>query len=372
MKPYPKPTASKIRKMNRILLTLTILLMMVFHSSAQINIKTVDSIANNAVDKELFEGTILVAESGNVIYHKSYGFKDYDKLLPIENSTHFGIASITKMLTAIITLQLIEEGKFILSDNLQILLPEIKIPGSTNITVHHLLLHISGLPNENDDIYKRSIRPLDFVLETILNKSNFFGEFNYTNLDYVLLGLIIEKFDDLPFEQSVQQRILDNYSMKQTGFLKKDNYPEDFAYSFSYSEDDMREADPLLFIESYYAAGSMYSSAKDLLKLDQALYDPELLTEKSKELMFTSYPEYNYSGYSVWTYNYPFAKTKPKIMERRGGILGANSVLIRMLDTNKTIIILSNNNKFNPDSFGKTQSLKEALMIEIDKSSNKH
>lgn len=56
-------------------------------------------------------------------------------------------------------------------------------------------------------------------------------------------------------------------------------------------------------------------------------------------------------------------------MERRGGIAGANSVLIRMLDTNKTIIILSNNNKFNSDSFGDTKSLKEALMIELDKNS---
>ena len=54
-------------------------------------------------------------------------------------------------------------------------------------------------------------------------------------------------------------------------------------------------------------------------------------------------------------------------MERRGGILGANSVLIRMLESNKTIIILSNNNKFNPDSFGNTEGMKEALMIELVK-----
>ena len=155
--------------------------------------------------------------------------------------------------------------------------------------------------------------------------------------------------------------------MENSGFLKKDSYPEDFAYPFSYDAKDARIQDPLFYIENFYAAGCMYATAEDLLKLDQGMYGNQLLSEKSKELMYTSYPEYNYSGYSVWTYNYPFSESQPKIMERRGGILGANSVLIRMLDTDKTIIILSNNNKFNPDSFGNKESLKEALMIEVAK-----
>ena len=66
----------------------------------------------------------------------------------------------------------------------------------------------------------------------------------------------------------------------------------------------------------------------------------------------------------------PFAPSQPRVMERRGGVLGSNSVLIRLLDSNKTIIILSNNNKFNPDSFGNTAGLKEALLIKLAESSN--
>jgi hypothetical protein len=114
----------------------------------------------------------------------------------------------------------------------------------------------------------------------------------------------------------------------------------------------------------------MYASANDLLKLDQGMYGNKILSNESKDLLYTSYPEYNYAGYSVWTYSYPFAPSKPKVMERRGGILGSNSVLIRMLEQNKTIIILSNNDKFNPDSFGDTKSLREALMIELAQNKN--
>ena len=338
-------------------------------TSAQINTASLDSIVQNAVRNDLFEGTVLIAEKGDVIYHQSFGFADSDRTLPIENSTHFSIASITKMMTAVIILQLVEEGKLNLSDNLKMLMPEYEIQKSNEITVHHLLLHISGLPNENDEIYRKSCSPQKFIQETLERTPGELGAFNYANIDYVLLGLIIEKYDQTTWENAVQTRILDRVSMAQTGFLKKDNYPKDFAYTFSYDEAGTRDADPLLFIENYYAAGSMYSTAEDLLRLDQAMYGDILLSETSKEKMFTSYPEYNYSGYSVWTYNYPFSESQPSIMERRGGILGSNSVLIRMLDLKKTLIILSNNNRFNPDSFGNTQGLKEGLMIELDKKS---
>lgn len=353
--------------MTRALITITTLLIISIHCKAQINTTPIDSIVQNAVTTDLFEGTVLIAESGKIIYNKSFGFTDNDNLVAITNKTHYGIASITKLFTAIVIMELVEEGKFKLSDNLDALLPEYEIPKAKKITTHHLLLHISGLPNEGDEIYKQSKKPKEFVIETLEEKASLFGSFNYANIDYVLLGLIIEKYDKKPWKNAIQDRILDKVEMKNSGFLAMGNYPEDFAYSFSFDEQDSRISDPLFFIENFYAAGCMYSTAEDLLKLDQAMYSGQLLTKPSKDLMYTSYPEYNYSGYSVWTYNYPFAKSKPKVMERRGGILGANSVLIRMIDTNKSIIILSNNNRFNPDSFGNIKSLKEALMIEVDK-----
>ncbi len=322
-----------------------------FHAKAQIITEKIDSIVNNTVTSDHFEGTILIAENGTIVFHKSFGVIDKEKNTPIENSMNFGIASVTKMFTAIIILQLVEESKIQLEDNLNVLLPELKVPKSNKITVHHLLLHISGLPNENDEIYTLLKSPQEFVSETLKNKLNRMGKFNYANIDYILLGLIIEKYDKNTWRTSVQNRILDKVSMDQTGFLEKGKYPNNFAYTFSYDKEDKKKADPLFYIENFYAAGCMYSTAEDLLKLDQAMYGDKLLSKKSKELMFTSYPEYNYSGYSVWTYNYPFAKSKPKIMERRGGILGSNSVLIRMLETNRTIIILSTNSKFNPDGY---------------------
>ena len=334
---------------------------------AQMNTVTVDSIVQSAVNDKSFEGTILIAEQGDIQYQKSFGHTDAQQRVDIVNGMTYSIASITKMLTAIVILQLMEEGKLELDLPLNELLPELDVPKGNKITVHHLLLHISGLPNEKDEIYAAETKPAEFVAQTLTNKRNKFGAFNYANIDYVLLGLIIEKLDGRSWQESVRERILNKAGMEETGFLKQGNYPDNFVYTYTIDKKGKRIQDPLFHIENFYAAGSMYATAGDLLKLDQAMYGETLLNEASKELRYTSYPAYNYSGYSVWTYNYPFAPSQPRVMERRGGILGANSVLVRLLDENKTIIILSNNDRFNPDSFGDTSGLKEALMIEVAK-----
>lgn len=140
--------------------------------------------------------------------------------------------------------------------------------------------------------------------------------------------------------------------------------PEPFAHPH-YVLGGLRRARPPLFFGTYGAAGGMYSTAADLLKLDRGLYSDELLSESGKAHLYTSYPEYNYSGYSVWTYRYPFLDSAPLVMERRGQILSATGVLIRFLELDRTIVILSNNGGFDPDSFGDPASFKEALMMEV-------
>jgi D-alanyl-D-alanine carboxypeptidase len=133
------------------------------------------------------------------------------------------------------------------------------------------------------------------------------------------------------------------------------------VYAYQY-KGKKRKQDRTFHIENFHAAGCMYSTSTDLLKLDQALYTTSLLTEKSYALLATSYPEYGYVGYSVWNYQYPFVDSQPTVMERRGGIWGTNVVLIRLTDSNHTIIILSNNDRFNPDSFGDPTNLREKLI----------
>ncbi len=339
-------------------------------SYAQTDTLKIDRVVSDHIQDHFFEGTVLVAEKGKVVYQKSAGFADWENNKKVDHQTRFSIASITKMLTAIVILQLVEDKQLELEDNLKELLPQMNIPKGHKITINHLLLHISGLPNESDIMYASPKTPAVFVKECLANKkARKPGQFNYANIDYVLLGLVIEKVSGKSWQEVIQERIIAPLGLRNTGFLKRGSLPANYALTYQLAEDGTKRRDPDFFIENFYAAGCMYASAQDLLRIDQAMYGEELLSKESKEKMFTAYPEYNYSGYSVWTYRYPFVDSKPRIMERRGGILGANVVLLRMLDTRQTIIILSNNDRFNPDSFGDENNLREALIIAMNEGS---
>lgn len=321
----------------------------------------INNIVEDHVQNHRFSGTILIAHKGQPIFHQTFG-----KIFPfesnsLENHTEYSIASITKLFTSIRILQLVESNQLKLDDSIIKYLPELQSKISNEITPHHLLLHISGLPNESDELYRKTSTPQDYIRKSLQNPKNQLGEFNYNNVDYVLLGLIIESITGQDWAEEIRQHILLPAKMMNTGMLSREQYPEHFAFTYSF-QDGSPQKDPFLHIENYYAAGNMFSTATDLLKLDQALYDGTLISGESLKKLSTSYPEYNYVGYGVWNYNYPFVDTFPTIMERRGGILGANGVLVRMTDTQHTIIILSNNNQFNPDSFGDPDNLREALM----------
>jgi D-alanyl-D-alanine carboxypeptidase len=322
----------------------------------------VAEVVENYVDQVGFSGIILVAHQGVPIFQRSFGLAYRSTPDTIGDDYRFSIASITKLFTSIRILQLQETGALNLKASVVDYLPAFQGRISAEVTLHHLLLHISGLPNERDGIYYKELSPQEFVERCLRRKSRVdIGQFNYNNLDYVLLGLIIEQVSGNSWEQEIRSFILEPLGMDQTGFLEYGYYPSKFAYSYSQRGTRLVQ-DPLIHIENFYAAGNMYATVADLLKLDQGLYTEEILNESSKQLLAVSYPAYGYAGYGVWNYNYPFIKRQPVVMERRGGIMGANSALVRLTEDNYSIIILSNDDRFNPDSFGDASNLREALI----------
>ncbi|MEL6140867.1 MAG: serine hydrolase domain-containing protein [Bacteroidota bacterium] len=324
------------------------------------------SLVEQQVAENNFEGTVLVAQAGKVIYHQSFGYayrKENEATNEIQNDFHFGIASVTKTFTALRILQLIENQQLSIEQTVLELLPEFDVPRAKDLTIHTLLLHLSGLPTVRRNDYIHPLQPDEFVRRLVSRKGlTDLGSFKYSDTEYLLLGLIIEKITGQDWRENIQKNILDPLDMSETGFLAYGEYPKRFAYTYQVSKSGKFTQDPFFYIENFYAAGCMYSTAEDLLKLDQALYDNCLIGSEMYQKLATSYPEYGYAGYSVWNYTYPFVDSMPTVMERRGGILGANVVLVRMPNSEHTIIILSNNSAFNPDSFGDPNNMREAIM----------
>ncbi|RMG64842.1 MAG: class A beta-lactamase-related serine hydrolase [Bacteroidetes bacterium] len=309
-----------------------------------------------------FSGTILVARHGQPIFRRSYGLAYRQTPDSLTHTTPYSIASVTKLFTSIRILQLAEVGKVDLQAAATQYLPRFAPQVPAAVTVHHLLLHLSGLPNEKNRLYRRHLSAEEMVQKALTGRpAGPVGTFHYNNVDYLLLGLIIEAVTGKSWQENIRQHILEPLGMTQSGFLAYGQYPRHFAFTYRKKGKQLKQ-DPLIHIENFGSAGCMYATAGDLLKLDQALYGEALLSAESRQCLAQSYPEYNYAGYGVWNYRYPFVEAQPTIMERRGGILGANVVLVRMMDDKHTLIILSHDDRFNPDSFGDEGNLREMLI----------
>lgn len=314
-----------------------------------------------------FTGVILLAENGEIGYQKAF-YPEYRKDSdPITLDSKFRICSITKAFTAILVMRLWEQGLLKPEDPISEHLPEIGIKTKDQVTIHDLLLHTSGFPEDAASDYAEEMSAGEMVAKVFDGSRPYGtqGEFNYNNIDFRVLELIIEKVSGKSFEKALQEQILDPLHMDNSGLLHHDKLPNGLVKGYHKDEDGRFSPESDYRIENYGAAGAMYSTLEDLMKLDRALQEGSLLKQATLDKMQESHPELGYVGYGAWTYNYPFIDSQPFTWERRGGIRGFAGVFVRFPEADKTLIILSNSDFFNPDTFGQTDGLKERLMIRL-------
>jgi D-alanyl-D-alanine carboxypeptidase len=311
-----------------------------------------------------FSGTILVQENANRKYAKSFGLADRAFNVPADSHTRYKIASITKLFTSVLVLQLRDEGKLDLNGNIKKYLPDYAGEGADEITIHHLLNHSSGLPqsdnvasyqeafNNGVDYYQKPLSAEALLKRVSRGKPTGKpgAKFNYNNADYFVLGRIIERLDGKSYEQSLTDRILRPLGLKDTGMLHWDAILERLAPTYFYRDDTKTLINDMpVYYENWYAAAGMYSTVTDLLTFADALYGRHLIKPDSLEKLLT--PGLDEYGYGLWSYNFTRDGKTYKVAKRPGSVMGANGVLYRLLDRNTTIILLSNTNRTDLDVF---------------------
>jgi D-alanyl-D-alanine carboxypeptidase len=311
-----------------------------------------------------FSGTILVQRGSDKAYDRSFGLADRAFKVPADSITRYRIASITKLFTSVLILQLRDEGKLDLNGSIKRYLPDYSGEGADEITIHHLLNHTSGLPQyDNVASYQEAFnngveyyqKPLS--VEALLKRvctgkltDKPGAKFNYNNADYFVLGRIIEKLTGKTYEQALTDRILAPLGMKDTGMVHWDAIIDRLAPTYFF-RDDTRSLinDMPVYYENWYAAAGMYSTVADLLTFADALFGGRLIKPDSLEKLLT--PGLDEYGYGLWSYSFTREGKNYKVAKRPGSVMGVNSVLYRLLDRNTTIIILANTNRTNLDVF---------------------
>ncbi len=316
---------------------------------AQDNIQKIDGLMKQYHDYGQFNGSILIAEKGKIIYEKGFGMANMEWSIPNQPDTKFRIGSITKQFTATLVLQLVEEGKIKLDGKITDYLNDYRKDTGGRVTIHQLLNHTSGIPSYTGrrdffaEFSRNQYSVADFVKKFASGDLEFEpgSKFSYNNSGYSILGAIIEKVTGKTYETVLSERIFKPLGMMNSGYDNHSPLIQKRASGYQKTPDGFVNA-AYLDMSIPYAAGSIYSTVEDLFKWEESLFEDKILSAESKKLMFT--PGLGNYGYGIRIADQPVGKSelKTRTIGHGGGIHGFNSLMLRAVEKQQTVIILDN------------------------------
>ncbi len=298
-----------------------------------------------------FNGSVLFAVKGQVVYQKVFGYRNLIKKIPLQLDDAFQLASVSKTITSTAILQLYDKGLLSLSDTIQQFIPDFpaKYKG---ITIDYLLSHKSGLFEYwhfNDKVWRKGRHFLTYQRLFDAIKANEPGinfypgrRYNYNNLNYIVLSRIVEIVSKQPYATYLEENIF-----KPSGMVD----------AFVFDGNDSLSLIKRKVIGHYYGsrqyrleypdglAGDkgIFASTTDLLRFDQALVNGLLLKDSTLKLATTKKHErlHDWDNYG-YGWRIDVTEGKPTVIHHSGWWKGFKTKFIRVEDNQATIVILSN------------------------------
>ncbi len=267
-------------------------------------------------------GNVSIYKNGEEVYNRSFG---QEKLVGVKynRDTKYQVASVTKMITAILTLQLVEDGKISLDDKLAEFYPE--IPNANKITIKNLLEHTSGLGNfaiKNGAIWVVDEVSEKDILDEIIHQGVRFEpneDTAYSNSAYLLLRMILERKHGKAYHKIVQQIIAKPLGLKNFASIKSAPRNTFKSYQFSGSWKEIKDINYLNVI----GVGDIASTNEDLNILINRLFQYKILKQETLELMKPTIGKESWGrGLALFEYD------ENVFFGHSGDVLGAHSRLI--------------------------------------------
>lgn len=284
--------------------------------------------------------SVAISKNGNVLYSKATGYASINKQekIPATVNTVYRIGSITKMFTAILIFQLVEEKKLDLTTKLETYFPT--VPNAGQITIENLLNHRSGIHNFTDDAaYKdymtQSRKQEEMVAIIAAAKPDFSPgqKAAYSNSNYVLLGYIVEKITGKTYTENLVARIISKVPLKKTYAGGKTNPAKEESYSYAFEEKWTQMPETDLSIPA--GAGAIVSTPTELTQFITALFSGKLVSDSSLNKMKTIT-----DGYGMGLFQVPFEYRKG--YGHNGGIDGFASSVYYFPDDSLAVAVCSN------------------------------
>ncbi|MBJ7485334.1 serine hydrolase [Brevundimonas sp.] len=290
-----------------------------------------------------FAGVVGVEREGKVVHLAAYGVAERETGTPHRIDEIWRWSSVSKMITAILILQQVDDGRIALDSPLRAYLPDFAV-NADRITIRQLLKHTSGLANANAG---PDVAPADGTPDAYQQATDWRpacqappsaepgAGFAYNNCDYFVLAEVLEAVTGQTYDQLIQMRIVQPLGLGSVGV------PQGPARREAYVDG---QPEPIQYPASWGAAAGVYGSTRDLLAIQTALMEGRLISAASRAEMWAGDPQAGFAALSVWSYE-PDLKAclgKTRLVERYGEVGGVQVRTFMLPDQDVAIAVYSN------------------------------
>jgi CubicO group peptidase (beta-lactamase class C family) len=310
--------------------------------------KEIDAFVEKLHRTRQFNGNVLVARKGKIIYERAIGWADYLHRDSLKINSVFELASVTKPFTATAILLLEEQGKLKLDQNVKEFFPDFPYEG---ITIRLLLSHRSGMMNYvyfTDDIWKEKMKPMsnmDVMKLIAQHKPAPYAQpdkvFHYNNSNYMVLAAIIEKVTGKSYTHFMENTIFKPLGMKNTHVFSTTVFKK-IPVDVVGHDRVWRRSVVQNFLDGPVGDKGIYSTLHDLYLFDRAMRAGKVLR---KESLDSAYTPRNPLQYEHFSYGYGwrlFEAPNQQVVYHTGWWHGFRHIFVRDLKNDVTLIFLSN------------------------------
>ena len=332
-------------------MSLALILLLSITCFAQDGISTrVDEYIRAEMQSQQIPGLALaVIKDGQIVLAKGYGLANVEHQVPVKAETIFQSGSTGKQFTATAVMMLVEEGKLSLEDKITKYFPD-GPEAWQDITVRHLLTHTSGMTDyprdfdlrrdyTEDELYQR-IKPIPLAFQP--------GEkWSYSNLAYVMLGILIHKVSGKFYGDFLQERIFKPLGMTTARIISEADIVPNRASGYRVVSGQLKNQDWVSPSLNTTADGALYLTIYDMAKWDAALYTEKLLKKSSLEQMWTPV-KLNDGKTHPYGFGWALGEVRGhRVIEHGGAWQGFKAHIGRYIDDKMTVILFANQIRAN-------------------------
>lgn len=311
----------------------------------------VDDYVKTELDKRKIPGlSIAVVRNGEIIQAKGYGLANVELNVPASPETIYQSGSVGKQFTATAVMMLVEDGKIALDDKISKYFADAPERWS-GITIRHLLTHTAGTTDYPKDFDFRRDYTEDELLKKAADIPLAFApgeKWSYSNMGYVMLGILISKVTGKFYGEFLQERIFKPLGMNTARIISEADIIPNRAAGYRQVKGELKNQAWVSPSMNTTADGSIYLTVLDMAKWDAALYTEKLLKKSSMDQMWTPV-KLNNGKAQQYGFGWGFDEVRGhKIIEHGGAWQGFTSHISRYVDDKLTVIVLANLAGANP------------------------